>query len=167
MSTREDVQVIERTVRALLEARDILERAAPAVGAVDPDDIGALIDEARSRFVERAARYDLEPAHDTETEALRAAVEPLARLILGQEIGIETVWADYCLRLDTASPKDAFAAAIRPVVSAVGPARRQRTALRRICALLESATDTVSAEDLRKVIRDSGLPFTETPTDVE
>lgn len=149
-------------MRALLEARDILERAAPAVGAVDPDDLGALIEEARSRYIERVGRYNVEPTHEAETEALRAAVEPLARLVIGQQISLEAMWADYCFRLATDSPKDAFAAVIRPAVSAVGPARRQRTALRRICALLESATDTVSAEDLRKVIRDSGLPLTQT-----
>lgn len=158
-STREDAQALARAARALLEARDILERAVPAVGACDPDDLGALIEDARSRYIERAGRYDLEPAHEAEQEALRAAVEPIARCIIGQELVLETMWADYCARLGDEAPRAAFEAVVRRAVAAVGPARRQRVALRQIAAFLESGAAAVPAEDLHKIIRESGLPL--------
>ena len=157
-STREDVQALERAARALLEARDILERAASVVGAVDPDDLGALLEEAHMRYLERFGRYDLEPAHKAHEEALRAAVEPIARCIIGQKLALENMWVDYCQRLGHEAPRVAFGAVVARAIAAVGPARKQRTVLRQIAALLETAGDTVSAADLHNIIRDSGVP---------
>ncbi len=146
-----DVKSLELAARSLREAADIIERATAHVGCVDPEDLETMIDEARSRFIERAARYDLEPASDSEHEAIRAAVEPLARRIIGQQMSVDDLWRDYSFRLGSEAPKEAFESVVRRVVAAVGPARRQRAAIRQIEQLLDGK-EAVSTAALWEIL---------------
>ncbi len=146
-----DVKSLEVAARSLREAADIIERATSHVGCVDPEDLEKMIDEARSRFIERAGRYELEPASDSEREAIRAAVEPFARRILGQQISVDDLWRDYSFRIGSEAPKEAFEAVIGRVVAAVGPARRQRAALQQIEEMLDGK-ESVSTAALWEIL---------------
>lgn len=159
----DDTEKLQRTVGALREAIDILERATVIVGAVEPGGIEDMFQEAWVRFLERAGRYEAEAGHDAEREAVRAAVEPLARRVLGIEISIDDLWRDYQAELAAGSP-DAFRKVVGRVVAAVGPARRQRRALQLIAKELEGHAPDVSR--IWKILSEAGAtpPREEAPT---
>lgn len=158
MSVRSDIKALEDTIRALKEARDVIERTTQYVGAVtDSDALEAMLDEAHTRYLERFGRYETEPHHEAEREAVRAAVEPYARHVIGIEASLADRWNDFQRALtETATPEDAFRAVVQPIVVAVGPARRQRRALRKLWALLEDGRDTVPAAELTAILQEVG-----------
>jgi hypothetical protein len=159
----DDTEKLQQTVYRLREAIDILERATPIVGAVAPGGLESLLQEAFTRFVERAGRYELESTGDAEREAVRAAVEPLARRVLGVETSVDDLWRNYCEELATKSPEDAFRKVVTRVVAAVGPARRQRLALKQMAELLNT-TESADAcvKQVWKILLEVGAePLTE------
>lgn len=159
----DDTEKLQQTVYRLREAIDILERATPIVGAVAPGGLESLLQEAFTRFVERVGRYELESTGDAEREAVRAAVEPLARRVLGVETSVDDLWRNYCEELATKSPEDAFRKVVTRVVAAVGPARRQRLALKQMAELLNT-TESADAcvKQVWKILLEVGAePLTE------
>ena len=158
MSTRDDVEALESAILALKEARDVIERTTQYVGAVtDSDALEAMLDEAHTRYLERFGRYETEPPHEAEREAVRAAVEPYARRVIGIETTLADRWNDFQRALtETATPEEAFRAVVQPIVVAVGPARRQREALRKLWALLEDGRDAVPSAELIAILQEVG-----------
>ena len=76
-----DAEKLEKTITALQEARDIVERAWSVARRPCPG-LDSLCEGAYSRYLARASRYPREPSSDAEQAAVRTAVEPIARAVV-------------------------------------------------------------------------------------